>query len=49
MRFVAVRSSCLNCTRVFMLISRVGRDETAVAAMRKGEAIAGLQDYRIDG
>ncbi|WP_433516983.1 cytotoxic translational repressor of toxin-antitoxin stability system [Nonomuraea sp. CA-143628] len=42
-------SEALPADLVFMLISRVGLDEMAVAAMSKDEAIVRLQKYWIDG
>ncbi|WP_237108854.1 hypothetical protein [Nonomuraea sp. MG754425] len=42
-------SAALPADLVFMLISRVGLDETTVAGMSKEEAIARLQKYWTDG
>ena len=42
-------SEALPADLVFMLISRVGLDETTVAGMSKDEAIARVQKYWIDG
>ncbi|GAA0911550.1 hypothetical protein GCM10009560_00880 [Nonomuraea longicatena] len=42
-------SEALPADLVFMLISRVGLDETTVAGMSKEEAIARLQKYWTDG